>query len=72
MRDKVVSVLNRTLMPLIDFFYETPQKSVRRVLHELNGNVSKSCFHWILKFDLKLVYYKISLTLYAAFIKDIY
>lgn len=39
---------------------ETPQKSVRRVLHELNGNISKSSVHRILKFDLKLIPYKIS------------
>lgn len=39
---------------------ETPQKSVRRVLHELDGNVSKSSVHRILKFDLKLIPYKIS------------
>lgn len=32
---------------------ETPQKSVRRALHELDGNVSKSSVHRILKFDLK-------------------
>ena len=39
---------------------ETPQKSVRRVLHELDCNVSKSSVHRILKFDLKLIPYKIS------------
>jgi hypothetical protein len=39
---------------------ETPQKSVRRVLHELNGAVSVSSVHRILKFDLKLIPYKIS------------
>lgn len=39
---------------------ETPQKSVRRVLHELNGNINKSSVHRILKFDLKLISYKIS------------
>lgn len=31
---------------------ETPQKSVRCALHELDCNVSKSSVHRILKFDL--------------------
>jgi hypothetical protein len=39
---------------------ETPQKSVKRILHELNGTVSRSSVHRILKFDLKLIPYKIS------------
>lgn len=39
---------------------ETSQKSVRRTLHEQDGNINKSSVHRILKFNLKPIPYMIS------------
>lgn len=40
---------------------ETPQRSVRQVMRDLNGEISKTSVHRMLKFDLKLTPYKISI-----------
>jgi hypothetical protein len=56
--DQGVSMIpKRTLMPLA-IITETPQKSVRRIFHELNGTVSKFSVHRMLNFDLRLILYK--------------
>jgi hypothetical protein len=53
--DQRVSVPEINVDDIDSVIFDVPQKSVRRVLYELDGTISKASVHRILTFYLKLI-----------------